>query len=68
MLERMIWDHVKVRYLSEKGQGVIEYTLLIAFAVVIGVAVYSTSADGGLKGALMACIGNIAAAIGVSTP
>lgn len=68
MLAKMIWEYVKGRDLSEKGQGMIEYTLLLSFVVVIGVAVYSTSADGGIKGALIAYIGKIAAAIGASNP
>ena len=44
------WEYVKVRYLNrylgEKGQGIVEYALILAFVVVIAVAITNA---GGLK-------------------
>ncbi|MCI6158808.1 MAG: pilin protein [Selenomonadaceae bacterium] len=34
-----IIDYVKARYLSEKAQGIVEYALILAFIVVVAVAV-----------------------------
>lgn len=67
MLEKMIWDYVKARYLSEKGQGMIEYALLMAFAVAIGVAVYNTSGTDGLRGALTSIVTKVTNALNVQT-
>lgn len=39
---KQIWDYIKARYLGEKGQSVIEYTLLIG---VVAGAVYFLSSD-----------------------
>ena len=36
-------EYLKVRYLSEKGQGLVEYALLLVF--VVGVAVVVLNAD-----------------------
>lgn len=43
-----IIDYLKARYLSEKGQGMAEYALVLAFVVAIIVAVGTT----GLSGAI----------------
>ena len=44
------WEYVKARYLNrylgEKGQGIVEYALILAFVVVIAVAI---TIAGGLK-------------------
>ncbi len=44
------WEYVKARYmnryLGEKGQGIVEYALILAFVVVIAVAITNA---GGLK-------------------
>ena len=44
------WEYVKARYLNrylgEKGQGIVEYALILAFVVVIAVAITNA---GGLK-------------------
>lgn len=34
-----IIDYVKARYLSEKAQGIVEYALILAFIVIVAVAV-----------------------------
>ena len=38
------WDYVNVRYLNQKGQGMVEYALILAFVVVI--AAFLTGNDG----------------------
>ncbi len=38
-----IMEYLKVRYCSEKGQGIMEYALILAFVVVVAAAI----ADGG---------------------
>ena len=44
------WEYVKARYmnryLGEKGRGIVEYALILAFVVVIAVAITNA---GGLK-------------------
>lgn len=30
-----VMEYVKVRYLSERGQGIVEYALILAFVVVL---------------------------------
>ncbi len=34
-----IMDYLKVRYCSEKGQGIMEYALILAFVVVVAAAI-----------------------------
>lgn len=38
-----VMEYVKVRYLGEKGQGIVEYALILAFVVVVAAAI----SDGG---------------------
>ena len=38
------WDYVNVRYLNQKGQGMVEYALILAF--VVGIAAFLTGNDG----------------------
>ena len=52
-----IFDYVNARYLGEKGQGMVEYALILAF--VVGIAVVLSS-DSGIKGALNTVFGNVA--------
>ena len=50
MAVKAMWDYVKVRYLDrylgEKGQGIVEYALILAFVVVVAVAITN---GGGLR-------------------
>ena len=50
MAVKAMWEYVKGRYLSryldEKGQCIVEYALILAFVVVIAVAITNA---GGLK-------------------
>lgn len=41
---KAMWDYVNVRYLNQKGQGMVEYALILAF--VVGIAAYLTGNDG----------------------
>lgn len=36
-----IMEYLKVRYCSEKGQGIVEYALILAFVVVLAIALSS---------------------------
>ena len=50
MAVKVMWDYVKVRYLNrylgEKGQGIVEYALILAFVVVVAAAITDST---GLK-------------------
>ena len=50
---------------SKKGQGMVEYALLLVFAVVIVTTVYNASGSGstGLKGALQTAIQRVTDAL-----
>lgn len=54
------WEYVKARYLNhylgEKGQGIVEYALILAFVVVIAVAITNA---GGLKDKVSEVFSNI---------
>lgn len=47
-----IMEYLKVRYCSEKGQGIMEYALILAFVVVVAVAI-------GSGGDLQKKVGNV---------
>ena len=47
-----IMEYLKARYCSEKGQGIMEYALIMAFVVVVAVAI-------GAQGGLQAKVGNV---------
>ena len=47
---KAMWDYVHVRYLNQKGQGMVEYALILVF--VVGIAAVLASSDGGIKGGL----------------
>ncbi|MBR4172993.1 MAG: pilin protein [Clostridia bacterium] len=52
-----ILSYINARYLGEKGQGMVEYALILAFVVGIAVAL---SSDGGIGGALNTAFGKVA--------
>ncbi|MCI7259862.1 MAG: pilin protein [Selenomonas sp.] len=54
-----IIDYLKARYLSEKGQGMAEYALVLAFVVAIIVAVGTTGLSDAIKGAFDKVSGQI---------
>ena len=47
-----IMEYLKVRYCSEKGQGIMEYALIMAFVVVVAAAI-------GAQGDLQGKVGNV---------
>ncbi|MBR3721793.1 MAG: pilin protein [Selenomonadaceae bacterium] len=56
-----ILKYLKARYLSEKGQGMVEYALILAF--VVGIAVYLTGNDG-IGQAINSVFGNVKTQLG----
>ena len=62
-----IWDYVKARYLSkiedEKAQGIVEYALILAFVVVLALALTNA---GGLKEKVMAVFTSVGNALSAS--
>ena len=59
------WEYVKARYLNrylgEKGQGIVEYALILAFVVVIAVAI---SNGGNLQQKVQGVFNNMVSAFG----
>ena len=53
-------NFLKMRYLGEKGQGIVEYALILVFVVAIA-AVLTT--DSGIKAALTNAFDNVANAL-----
>ncbi len=45
-----IFEHLKNRYMSQKAQGIVEYALILAF--VVAIAIFITSGDNSLSGAI----------------
>ena len=59
-----VMEYVKARYLSglsEKGQGIVEYALILAFIVVIAMAITS---GGDLRGKVQNVFSSISTAFG----
>ena len=60
MLLKAMLDYVKARYstrsLDEKGQGVVEYALILAFVVAVAVALVGTD---GIQAAIQTTFGNV---------
>jgi len=57
-------NYFKVRYLGEKGQGIVEYALILVF--VVGVAAYLTSSTG-LGTAVSTTLADVATKLKVSS-
>jgi len=49
------------KFFTEKGQGIVEYALLLAF--VVGIAIYALSDNSGLKGAISSNFSTTASAV-----
>jgi pilus assembly protein Flp/PilA len=56
---KLYLDYIKARYLGEKGQGIVEYALILAFVVVVAAAI---TGSGDLKTKVQGSFTNIAAA------
>ena len=52
-------EYLKVRYLSEKGQGIVEYALLLVFVVGIAVVVLNTDLTTSIKAAFTKVTSNL---------
>lgn len=52
-----IFAYVNARYLNGKGQGIVEYALILAFVIVVAAALYS---DGGITKAVKAIFDDVA--------
>ena len=52
-------EYLKVRYLSEKGQGIVEYALLLVFVVGIAVVVLNTDLTTSIKAAFNKVTSNL---------
>ncbi len=48
----IILEHLKNRYLSQKAQGMVEYALILALVVAVGIAVIGSDEKGKLGGAI----------------
>ena len=56
-----VWNYLKVRYFNEKGQGLIEYAILVA--AVVGIVIALTQTNGSLYTAFTEAVGKITAKI-----
>ncbi len=59
-MTKAMWDYVRVRYLGEKGQGMVEYALILAF--VVGIAAALTG-NGGIGQAIRGVFDRVTAAL-----
>ena len=60
-------NYLKVRYLDEKGQGMVEYVAILAFVVVVAGLVFSQGTESGLGLALSNAIDAITKKITVKS-
>ena len=54
-------DYIKCRYFSEKGQGIVEYALILAFVTIIAAALIN---KGGLQENIKAVITKVTGLLG----
>ncbi|WP_288807770.1 Flp family type IVb pilin [uncultured Mitsuokella sp.] len=54
-------DYIKCRYFSEKGQGIVEYALILAFVTIIAAALINA---GGLQENIQAVITKVTGLLG----
>ena len=60
-------NYLKVRYLGEKGQGMVEYVAILAFVVVVAGIVFYQGTDKGVGKALSDAIESITNKIKVTS-
>ncbi len=58
-----ILEHLKNRYLSQKAQGMVEYALILALVVAVGIAVIKTDGTGELRAAISKAFEKVTAQI-----
>ena len=57
MLE--VLNYLRVRYMDEKAQGIVEYALLLVFVVTIAIAVLFNGSDNSLQSAITSAFGKV---------
>ena len=58
-----VLNYFKARYLGEKGQGMVEYALILAFVVAVAAVVFAQSTDKGLGGAINGIVQTVTDAV-----
>ncbi len=58
-----VLNYLKVRYLGEKGQGMVEYALILAFVVAVAAVVFAQNTTGGLGGAINGIVTKVTTAV-----
>ena len=58
-----VLNYFKARYLGEKGQGMVEYALILAFVVAVAGIVFAQNTDGGLGGAINGIVTKVTTAV-----
>ena len=58
-----ILEHLKNRYLSQRAQGMVEYALILALVVAVGIAVIGTGEEGELGSAISTVFAKVKAQI-----
>lgn len=58
-----VLNYLKVRYLGEKGQGMVEYALILAFVVAVAGVVFAKGTNSGLGAAINDIVAKVTNAI-----
>ena len=58
-----VLNYFKARYLGEKGQGMVEYALILAFVVAVAAAVFAQGTSGGLGQAINGIVTRVSKAV-----
>jgi len=61
---REILRYINLRYLNNKGQGIVEYALILVFVVAIAAAVLTTDTNSGIGQALQTAFNKVITALG----
>ena len=62
-----VLNYLKVRYLGEKGQGMVEYALILAFVVAVAGFVFAQNTSGGLGQAINGIVTRVSNAVSGTT-
>ena len=58
-----VLNYLKVRYLGEKGQGMVEYALILAFVVAVAAVVFAQGIGSGLGEAINGIVTRVSKAV-----
>lgn len=58
-----VLNYFKARYLGEKGQGMVEYALILAFVVAVAGIVFAQGINSGLGEAINGIVEKVTAAV-----